>query len=38
MDGDVFAVTEAGKPFVRHIAATFDAYLGSGRGRHSVAV
>ncbi|NSZ62902.1 oxygen-independent coproporphyrinogen III oxidase [Agrobacterium tumefaciens] len=38
MDGDVFAVTEAGKPFVRNIAATFDAYLGSGRGRHSVAV
>ena len=38
MDGDVFALTEAGKPFVRHIAATFDAYLGSGRGRHSVAV
>lgn len=38
MGGDVFAVTEAGKPFVRHIAATFDAYLGSGRGRHSVAV
>jgi oxygen-independent coproporphyrinogen-3 oxidase len=38
LDADVFAVTEAGKPFVRHIAATFDAYLGSGRGRHSVAV
>ncbi|MQB05682.1 oxygen-independent coproporphyrinogen III oxidase [Agrobacterium tumefaciens] len=38
MDGDVFAMTEAGKPFVRNIAATFDAYLGSGRGRHSVAV
>jgi oxygen-independent coproporphyrinogen-3 oxidase len=38
LEADVFAVTEAGKPFVRHIAATFDTYLGSGRGRHSVAV
>lgn len=38
MDADIFAVTEAGKPFVRNIAAIFDAYLGNGRGRHSVAV
>jgi oxygen-independent coproporphyrinogen-3 oxidase len=37
-DADIFAVTEAGKPFVRNIAAIFDAYLGNGRGRHSVAV
>lgn len=38
LDGDVFAVTEAGRPFVRNIAAIFDTYLGNGRGRHSVAV
>lgn len=38
LDADVFAVTEVGKPFVRHIAAIFDTYLGNGRGRHSVAV
>ncbi|MES5044431.1 oxygen-independent coproporphyrinogen III oxidase [Rhizobium nepotum] len=37
-DADIFAVTEAGKPFVRNIAAIFDTYLGNGRGRHSVAV
>ncbi|MGP4666267.1 oxygen-independent coproporphyrinogen III oxidase [Agrobacterium pusense] len=38
LDADVFAVTEVGKPFVRNIAAIFDTYLGTGRGRHSVAV
>ncbi|CDN93879.1 oxygen-independent coproporphyrinogen III oxidase [Agrobacterium tumefaciens] len=38
LDADIFAVTEAGKPFVRNIAAIFDTYLGNGRGRHSVAV
>ena len=38
LDAGIFAVTEAGKPFVRNIAAIFDSYLGNGRGRHSVAV
>jgi oxygen-independent coproporphyrinogen-3 oxidase len=32
------AVTEAGRPFVRLVAAAFDAYLGAGQKRHSVAV
>lgn len=36
--GDGFAVTERGKPFVRSIAAVFDAYLGRGTARHSIAV
>ncbi len=38
LDADIFAVTEVGRPFVRNIAAIFDTYLGTGRGRHSVAV
>lgn len=38
LDAGIFAITEAGKPFVRNIAAIFDSYLGNGRGRHSVAV
>lgn len=37
-DGKTFAVTEIGRPFVRSVAAAFDAYLGNGVGRHSVAV
>lgn len=32
------ATTEAGRRFVRHIAAAFDAYLGGGPARHSAAV
>lgn len=36
MDG--FALTARGKPFVRLIAARFDAHLAAGRGRHSAAV
>ena len=35
---DGFRVTEIGRPFVRTIAARFDAYLASARGRHSIAV
>jgi oxygen-independent coproporphyrinogen-3 oxidase len=31
-------MTPAGRPFVRLAAAAFDAYLGSGAARHSVAV
>lgn len=37
-DGHTFTVTELGRPFVRSIASTFDTYLASGVGRHSVAV
>jgi len=37
-DGERFAVTDRGRPFVRSIASTFDTYLGGGAGRHSVAV
>ncbi|KQU62827.1 coproporphyrinogen III oxidase [Aminobacter sp. DSM 101952] len=36
--GNRFVVTERGKPFVRSIVAHFDAYLGRGTARHSVAV
>jgi oxygen-independent coproporphyrinogen-3 oxidase len=32
------AVTEAGRPFLRHVAACFDVRLAAGRGRHSSAV
>ena len=33
-----FWLREIGRPFVRTIAARFDAYLATARGRHSVAV
>jgi oxygen-independent coproporphyrinogen-3 oxidase len=36
--GQVFSLTEAGKPFARTVAAVFDSYLSTGKGRHSVAV
>ena len=36
--GDVFAVAEHTKPFVRSVAARFDAYLANGTTRHSAAV
>jgi oxygen-independent coproporphyrinogen-3 oxidase len=32
---DGFSVTERGRPFVRSLCARFDAYLGTGRARHS---
>jgi oxygen-independent coproporphyrinogen-3 oxidase len=32
------AVTEAGRPFLRHFAACFDAFLAPAAGRHSAAV
>lgn len=38
IDGRRIAVTEAGRPFVRLVAAAFDAYLGHGKARHSRAV
>lgn len=37
-DGRHFTVNAKGRPFVRSIAATFDTYLASGTGRHSIAV
>ncbi|HRK23598.1 MAG TPA: oxygen-independent coproporphyrinogen III oxidase [Beijerinckiaceae bacterium] len=36
--GDGFVITEAGRPFMRSIAARFDAYLPRRTARHSVAV
>jgi oxygen-independent coproporphyrinogen III oxidase len=33
-----FRITPAGRPFARTIAAAFDRYLDTGRGRHSIAV
>ena len=35
---NTITVTEIGRPFVRMVAAAFDAYLDSGKGRHSRAV
>lgn len=38
LDGDRFVITDIGRPFARTIAAVFDSYLSSGKGRHSIAV
>ena len=38
LDGNTITVTDIGRPFVRLVAAAFDAYLKSGKGRHSRAV
>jgi len=38
VDGGRVAVTETGRPFVRLVAAAFDAYLRRSAQRHSVAV
>jgi oxygen-independent coproporphyrinogen-3 oxidase len=35
---DGFTVTPEGRPFVRNIAAQFDSYLTTARGRHSQTV
>ena len=37
-DGGRVVVTEAGRPYVRLVAAVFDAYLHDGKKRHSAAV
>lgn len=37
-DGDMFAVPPDRRPLVRLVASRFDAYLGKGGARHSVAV
>ncbi len=36
--GDIFEVADRAKPFVRSVAAQFDAYLATGTTRHSAAV
>lgn len=36
--GGLFQVTQKGRPFVRSIAAAFDAYLARGNARHSLSV
>jgi oxygen-independent coproporphyrinogen-3 oxidase len=38
IDGPRIAVTAQGRPFVRLVAAAFDAYLPQNRSRHSIAV
>jgi len=38
IDGSVVRMTEAGRPFVRIVAAVFDSYLQHGLARHSQAV
>jgi len=38
LDGKRITVTEKGRPFVRLVAAAFDAYLAKARARHSAAV
>jgi oxygen-independent coproporphyrinogen-3 oxidase len=38
VEGTRVTVSEDGRPFVRLVASAFDAYLGSGQGRHSKAV
>jgi oxygen-independent coproporphyrinogen-3 oxidase len=38
LTADLLRVTAAGRRHVRHVAACFDAYLGTGAGRHSAAV
>jgi oxygen-independent coproporphyrinogen-3 oxidase len=37
-EDDVFRVAEQGKPFVRSVAAQFDAYLSGGKARHSASI
>ncbi|SFN96461.1 coproporphyrinogen III oxidase, anaerobic [Cohaesibacter marisflavi] len=36
--GDIVHVTQTGRPLVRLVSAVFDAYLQTGKARHSVAV
>ena len=38
LSGAWLTVPEESRPFLRHVAACFDAYLGQGKGRHSAAV
>lgn len=38
VDAEGFRLTERGQALARSVAAVFDAYLGNGKGRHSIAV
>ena len=38
IDGQRLRLTDKGRPYVRLVAAAFDAYLQAGKARHSVAV
>ena len=38
VDSEGFSLTAQGRTMARSIAAAFDAYLGNGKGRHSMAV
>jgi oxygen-independent coproporphyrinogen-3 oxidase len=38
LDGARITISESGRPYVRIVAAAFDAYLAAGQKRHSVAV
>ena len=38
IDGRRLAITEQGRPFLRLVAAAFDAYLPAAAARHSAAV
>jgi len=38
INGRNIVVAHSGRPFVRLVAAAFDAYLAHGKARHSVAV
>lgn len=38
IDGRRLRITSKGRPFVRLVAAKFDAYLRQGKARHSLAV
>lgn len=38
VDAEGFRLSPQAKPLARSIAAVFDAYLGNGKGRHSIAV
>ncbi|CAM5768111.1 Oxygen-independent coproporphyrinogen III oxidase [Labrys miyagiensis] len=37
-EGDRFVIAEHARPFARTLAATFDAYFGEGKARHSAAI
>lgn len=38
IDAAKLVLTDLGKPFARSVAAVFDSYLSTGKGRHSIAV
>jgi oxygen-independent coproporphyrinogen-3 oxidase len=38
IDGQRIRITEKGRPLARIVASAFDAYLSTGRARHSLAI